>query len=321
MRLNTFILALTLAASAHVLAEEVTLDVWHKLSDHESFEKRGEIRFDADEWHILNQQRVQNAAEAAFASATSTSTSSSNSKASRLQQHQQAKQKQQTEFQLQNFPITYNNIVPVDASALETLADDFILNVRAPIKNYERSPKPEELHTYDDGYTETQEEFEQRVEEWTQLQEDLDNAPEKTPGSYAFYQIMLKDESRGWYALSSIKSCLLVASNFQERIALHLDQDRKVFAFDYYTTASECSDDHKKEYPITSLDVFSDVKLSIDSTQNGPKSRFHKAQVIKVDETGKPEAEKTFFQKYWVYIMPLVIIFLFAGGEPEKRAE
>ena len=29
------------------------------------------------------------------------------------------------------------------------------------------------------------------------------------------------------------------------------------------------------------------------------RSNFHKAQAIKVDETGKPEAEKTFFQKYW----------------------
>jgi hypothetical protein len=29
------------------------------------------------------------------------------------------------------------------------------------------------------------------------------------------------------------------------------------------------------------------------------RSQFHKAQAIKVDETGKPEAEKTFFQKYW----------------------
>ncbi|KAG0270835.1 ER membrane protein complex subunit 10 [Linnemannia exigua] len=312
MRLNTFILALTLAASAQVYAEEVTLGVWHKLSDHESFEKRGEIRFDPDQWHILNQQRIQQAGpNAAFNAATA-----ANSKASRLQQQQAAKQKQQTELQLQNFPITYENIVPA-GSAL----DDFVLNVRAPVKVYERDPKPTELHTYEDGITETQEEFDQRLEEWTLLQEELDEAPEKTPGTVGFYQIMLKDESRGWQAMSSIKSCLLVASDFQERIALHLDQDRKVFAFDYYTTVSECSEENKKEYPIKSLEVFKDVKLTIDGTQTAPKSRFHKAQAIKVDETGKPEAEKTFFQKYWVYIMPAIIIFLFAGGEPEKKAE
>ncbi|KAF9905331.1 ER membrane protein complex subunit 10 [Linnemannia zychae] len=313
MKLNTFILALTLAASAQVYAEEVTLGVWHKLSDHESFEKRGEIRFDPDQWHILNQQRIQQSGpNNAFNAATA-----ANSKSSRLQQQQAAKQKQQTELQLQNFPVTYENTVATSTSAL----DDFVLNVRAPVKIYERDPKPTGPHTYDDGVTETQEEFEQRLEEWTMLQEELDEAPEKTPGTVGFYQIMLKDESRGWQALSSIKSCLLIASDFQERIALHLDQDRKVFAFDYYTTTSECSEQSSQEYPIKSLDVFNNVKVSIDGPQTAPKSRFHKAQAIKVDETGKPEAEKTFFQKYWMYIMPVVIIFLFSGGEPEKKAE
>ncbi|KAF9920170.1 ER membrane protein complex subunit 10 [Linnemannia zychae] len=317
MRLNTFILALTLTASAHVFAEEITLGVYHKLSDHESFEKRGEITFDPDQWHILNQQRIQQSGpNAAFNAATAGS-----SKASRLKQQQAAKQKQQTELQIQNFPITYQNIVPSSPTAIDTLADDFVLNVKAPVKHYERDPKPEGLHTYDDGVTETLEEFEQRLEEWTLLQEELDNAPEKTPGSVAFYQIMLKDEKRGWQALSSVKSCLLVASNFQERIRLHLDQDRKVFAFDYYTTSDKCSEEDKKEYPVKSLDVFNNVKVSIDSTHAAPKSLFHKAQAIKMDETGKPEAEKTFFQKYWMYIMPIVIIFLFSGGEPEKRAQ
>jgi hypothetical protein len=178
--------------------------VWHKLSDHESFEKRGEIRFDADQWHILNQQRNQQSGpSSAFNAATA-----ANSKASRLQQQQAAKKKQQTELQLQNFPVAYDSVVPA-ASAL----DDFVLNVRAPVKIYERDPKPTEPHTYDDGVTETQEEFEQRVEEWTMLQEELDQAPEMTPGTVGFYQIMLKDESRGWQAMSSIKSVSWISSS------------------------------------------------------------------------------------------------------------
>jgi isocitrate dehydrogenase len=63
----------------------------------------------------------------------------------------------------------------------------------------------------------------------------------------------------------------LVASDFQERIKLHLDQDRKVFAFDYYTTSDKCSEEHTKEYPIKSLDVFKNVEVSIDGPQSAPK--------------------------------------------------
>lgn len=42
------------------------------------------------------------------------------------------------------------------------------------------------------------------------------------------------------------------------------------------------------------------------------RSNLHKAQAIKVDETGKPEAEKTFFQKYW-YVLNHIFIISFSS--------
>ncbi|KAI8602678.1 hypothetical protein EDD21DRAFT_371186 [Dissophora ornata] len=309
MRLNTYILALTLAASVQVLAEEVTLGVWHKLNDHESFEKRGEIRFDADEWFNLKQSREQ------------VSASSTKSSKQKLQQQQQ--QQQQLLQQLQS-SIVYQNI-KLQASSAAALVEDFVLNVQGPIVIPEREEEPQGRDVDEDGeYVESEEEFEQRLEEWKMTQEELDEQDqmEKTPGSYVFYQIKLRDESRGWEAMSSIKSCLLVASDFQEQITLHLDQDRQVFAFDYYTSASKCENEDKKEFPLTSLDLFKSVKVDLSTGNAGPKARYSRAQAIKIDnQTGKPEEEKTFFQKYWVYILPIVLVMLFTGGgEPEKTA-
>ncbi|KAF9111615.1 ER membrane protein complex subunit 10 [Mortierella sp. AM989] len=297
MRLNTFILALTLAASVQVLAEEVTLGVFHKLSDHESFEKRGEIRVNVEEWlnHIQNEQ--------ASASASYS---------------QSSKQKQQKK-PLESFA-SYEN-TQLKASSLETFSDDFVLNTRAPIKPVELEPEPTERETDEEGRLESEEEFEQRVIEWKYRQEDaLEDVELKTPGSYAFYQIKLKDEKSGWEAMSSVKSCLLIASDFKEKITLHLDQDRQLFAFDYYTSASKCEDDHKKEYSLKSLDQFKIVKIDLATPGAGPKALYTRAQAIRVDPTGKPEVEKTFFQKYWMYIVPVVLMALFTGGEPEKTA-
>ncbi|KAI1313451.1 ER membrane protein complex subunit 10 [Mortierella claussenii] len=307
MRLNTYILALTLVASVQVLAEEVTLGVWHKLSDHESFEKRGEIRFDADEWLSLRQQREQ-------AAASSTQTSKQRYQKQQQQHHHHQSQQQS--------PIVYQNI-QLDSTAAANLVEDFILNERAPIKYYEMEPEPQGPEVNDDGEQETEEEFEQRLTEWRMQRDEFEAEDQslKTPGSYGFYQIKLRDESRGWEAISSIKSCLLVASDFQEEITLHLDNDRNVFAFDYYTTASKCEDNHKKVFPLTSLDHFKSVNVDLATGHTGPKPRYARAQAIKIDtQTGKPETEKTFFQKYWVYIVPIVLVMLFTGGEPEKTA-
>jgi len=96
--------------------------------------------------------------------------------------------------------------------------------------------------------------------------------------------------------------CLLVAADFKEEIRLHLDQNREVFAFDYTTPSDaprQCDQESQKEIAIESLDRFKDTKVEFATASQGPKPRYNKAQAIKMDETGKPEVEKNFFQKYW----------------------
>ncbi|KAF9984346.1 ER membrane protein complex subunit 10 [Modicella reniformis] len=283
--------------------KEVTLGVWHKLCDHESFEKRGEIRFDAEEWANLNQNRDQT---------TASSTQASSKRYQSQQQKQQQKQQQPT--------IVYENVQP-DLTSATTLARDFVLNIQAPVMSQEAEEPYDRAIDENGEFAETEEEYEQRLAEWKMQQEaEAENPTPKTPGSYAFYQIMLKDEVRGWEAMSSIKSCLLLASDFQELITLHLDNDHQVFSFDYYTTANKCEDDHKKEFALTSLDYFKNVKVDLAVGSVGPKARYAKAQAMRLDQTGNPETEKTFLQKYWMYIVPIVIVMLITGGEPEKTA-
>ncbi|KAK3816580.1 MAG: hypothetical protein J3Q66DRAFT_342874 [Benniella sp.] len=316
MRLSTCILALTLAASAQVLAEEVTLGVWHKLSDHESFEKRGEIRFDADEWINWHQSRAQATA------------ASSSSQASARRSQQQKQQQQQQQAKKQQEPVIVYENTPLDPAATKKTLKDYLLNVRAPIpeKNPEEEQEEEEeieRATDEDGnFTETEEEYQARVIEWKAEAEAeyAEKMAQMTPGSVAFYQIELRDEVRGWKAMSSIKSCLLVASDFQEKVTLHLDHDRQVYAFDYYTTASKCEKEHEAEYALTSLDQFKNMKVDLALSNTGAKARYTKAQTLRLDQTGQPEAEKTFFQKYWMYILPIVLVMLLGGGEPEKTA-
>ncbi|KAG0298065.1 hypothetical protein BGZ98_000334 [Dissophora globulifera] len=274
MRLNTYLLALTLAASVQVLAEEVTLSVWHKLSDHETFEKRGEIRLDADSW--LQAQQTLSQASA------SSSTLSSKQKQVQQQKHYELQKQQQA-------ALSYSNVQLSPASAA-TFPIEFILNVQTPSEEGESGPGEREVDE-EGAFTETEEEFADRVAEWHQGEEDRKIAlANSAPGSYAYYQIQLREESRGWEATSSIKSCLLVASDFQEELRLHLDQEQQVFAFDYYAGESKCSDDHKKVFPLTSLDHFKNVRIELSTGQAGPKPRYTKAQAIKIDNTtGKPE--------------------------------
>lgn len=159
------------------------------MSDHESFEKRGEIRFDADEWINWQQSRAQATAASSQASA------------------RRSQQKQQQQVKKQEPVIAYEN-TPLNPAATKKTLTDYVLNVRAPIP--ERDPREEEEEIFErdtdeDGeFTETEEEYQERLNEWKA--ERAEKHAQMTPGSVAFYQIKLKDESRGWEAMSSIKS-------------------------------------------------------------------------------------------------------------------
>lgn len=161
------------------------MGVYHKLSDHESFEKRGEIRFDTDEWVQYQEQQAEQ----------------------RLLQQQQQNAKRQYKkknksVDLKPAPqIMYSNIA-LGVKQVQSLVEDFVLNVQAPYKASELNEKPTEL--YED---ETEDEFAMRLEEWRMQQEEAEEKDaERTPGTVGFYQIKLKDEIRGWEAMSSIKS-------------------------------------------------------------------------------------------------------------------
>ncbi|KAG0266896.1 mitochondrial ribosomal large subunit component [Actinomortierella ambigua] len=274
---------------------EVTLGVYHKLSDHETFEKRGEIVFDTENWASIQYTPLSTTPKVA-----------------------------------------------------EILAKDFKLNLRAagtgryPTDDdhedsgdieYADLPKHDQEHEDQEVVVEDQHEQEHGSSSQPHGEEDVDpavraaqelymkgaaQAQAKGPGSAAFYQIKLKDESRKWEALSSVKSCLLVASDFNEEITLHLDANRRLYGFDYYTSVDTCTEESQEVFQIQSLDQFNHVKLDVAVGQTAPRARYARAQTIKLDETGKPEAEKSFWQKYWMYIVPALLMFLMAGSEPEQ---
>lgn len=181
----------------------MTLGVYHKLSDHESFEKRGEIRFDTEEWVQYQEQQAEQ----------------------RLLQQQQANTKRQYKKKNKNVDlkpapqIVYSNI-ELGTKQAQSLVEEFVLNVKAPYRASDHNEEPTEA--YED---ETEEEFATRVEEWKMQEEEAaEKDAERTPGTVGFYQIKLKDETRGWEAMSSIKSVSSQVVLFFEFVSLFILQ-------------------------------------------------------------------------------------------------
>jgi len=152
----------------------------------------------------------------------------------------------------------------------------------------------------------------------------------------ALYQLALEhegDSSNALWDLSSVKICHLDKAS-SETLVLHLinAQDYNPFALDYFVSPiphdGSCREPHiseKGSTPSIYLQSFADKIQHLNSTillrrpDSLPLPKLHAPPPLTPQgEVVQPVPEKSFLQKYWMYIVALLLIFFLAGGDEEK---
>ncbi|KAH8929168.1 hypothetical protein BT69DRAFT_1276592 [Atractiella rhizophila] len=65
---------------------------------------------------------------------------------------------------------------------------------------------------------------------------------------------------------------------------------------------------------------FTSTKVYVAGGRKAPEPTLKQPPKVVVDNTGKvkkEEPEKSFIAKYWMYILPIVVLFLLQGPAPE----
>lgn len=117
-----------------------------------------------------------------------------------------------------------------------------------------------------------------------------------------------------------VKSCSLLGSNLQDTITVNLSPLNDFISVNIHTTDSECELDTQAEIPRKF-----NTTLVVDSGEVGPVPdtasyirRLEEERQHKLRE-GKEE-NKSFFAKYWMYIVPaMVILMMFSGPDQGGR--
>lgn len=114
-----------------------------------------------------------------------------------------------------------------------------------------------------------------------------------------------------------VKSCSLYSSNLVDNILINLSPINEFLSVNLYTNDPEC----RSQIPHQLSNQFNTTIL-IDSGLIGPSpetatyiKRLEEERQNKAKE-GK-EDNRSFFAKYWVYIVPAVIILMMFSGPPE----
>jgi len=159
------------------------------------------------------------------------------------------------------------------------------------------------------------------------IQDDLASFAEEIPPSLAggMYQIALEhpgDEDESQWAVSVVKTCLLPEST-SDTLVLHFSASGKPFTLDYFVSPvphdGACpqskSNDSTSVYP-----ALKDTSVILRPASLPPLPELRTPPPLTPQgEPVQPVAEKSFIQKYWIYIVILLGAVLMSGPQEEPQ--
>jgi len=117
--------------------------------------------------------------------------------------------------------------------------------------------------------------------------------------------------------LTSTKACLLYESGLSDIITIHVDLLGNIYGISLSTSLNQCTGEVQENVPSLNTTVL------ISYMEHGPipdvAMYIQKMEQEKVaKERGETKDNRSFFAKYWMYILPVVLVFMMSGAQGEQ---
>nr|CAG4638870.1 EOG090X0JXR [Cyclestheria hislopi] len=147
------------------------------------------------------------------------------------------------------------------------------------------------------------------------------DALKRAANSDDFYQLKVISRSQEIEKsfLVSTKACLLYESQLSDIITIHVDLMGNIYGVSLVTAKNRC------DGSVPTMSGNFNTSVLVNYMEHGPipdvamyVQRMEQEKVAK--ERGETKDNRSFFAKYWIYIIPLVLVFMMSGAGNSEQA-